>query len=50
MVGVRAPGFAGSAVSAPHPALRAMVRDPSPAYWDAEFAKRVWGGIVAPAR
>ncbi|MCW2563172.1 MAG: acyl dehydratase, partial [Mycobacterium sp.] len=25
-----------------------MVRDPNPAYWDAEFAKRQWGGVVAP--
>jgi uncharacterized protein len=26
----------------------AMVRDPNPAYWDAEFAQRAWGGVVAP--
>ena len=25
-----------------------MVRDENPAYWDDEFAARVWGGLVAP--
>ena len=25
-----------------------MVQDGNPAYWDAEFATQVWGGLVAP--
>jgi uncharacterized protein len=25
-----------------------LVRDDNPAYWDEEFADRVWGGVVAP--
>ena len=50
MVGVRSePRFAGTAVSAARiQHFAAMVRDPNPAYWDEEFAKRVWGGFVAP--
>jgi acyl dehydratase len=50
MVGTRTePRFAGSAVSAARiQHFASMVRDANPAYWDAEFAKRVWGGIVAP--
>ncbi|GFG51340.1 FAS1-like dehydratase domain-containing protein [Mycolicibacterium agri] len=50
MVGVRTePRFAGTAVS---PAriqhFAAMVQDANPAYWDVDFATRVWGGLVAP--
>ena len=50
MVGVRSePRFAGTAVSAARiQHFAAMVRDPNPAYWDEEFARRVWGGFVAP--
>ena len=50
MVGTRTePRFAGSAVSTARiQHFASMVRDANPAYWDAEFAKRVWGGIVAP--
>src|ERR1700738_667731 len=43
------PRYAGSAVSGARiQHFASMVRDPNPAYWDAEFAKRQWGGIVAP--
>ena len=50
MVGVRTePRFAGSAVSAARiQHFASMVRDANPAYWDSEFARNVWGGIVAP--
>jgi acyl dehydratase len=50
MVGTRAePRFAGTAVSGARiQHFAAMVRDPNPAYWDPEFAKEVWGGLVAP--
>jgi acyl dehydratase len=50
MVGTRTePRFAGSAVSeARIQHFASMVRDANPAYWDSEFAQRVWGGIVAP--
>lgn len=50
MVGMRAkPRFAGTAVSGARiQHFAAMVRDPNPAYWDPEFAQRVWGGLVAP--
>ena len=50
MVGTRTePRFAGSAVSAARiQHFASMVRDANPAYWDPEFAQRVWGGIVAP--
>jgi acyl dehydratase len=50
MVGTRTePRLAGSAVSAARIQLFAsMVRDANPAYWDSEFARKVWGGIVAP--
>jgi uncharacterized protein len=50
MVGVRtAPRFAGTAVSAARiQHFASMVRDANPSYWDAEFAQRVWGGLVAP--
>jgi acyl dehydratase len=50
MVGTRTePRFAGTAVSAARiQHFAAMVRDANPAYWDSEFAQKVWGGIVAP--
>jgi hypothetical protein len=50
MVGTRTePRYAGSAVSGARILhFASMVRDPNPAYWDAEFAKRQWGGVVAP--
>jgi acyl dehydratase len=50
MVGVRTePRFAGTAVSAARiQHFAAMVRDANPAYWDEDFAQRVWGGVVAP--
>lgn len=50
MVGVRTePRFAGTAVSAARiQHFAAMVRDPNPSYWDADFAGRVWGALVAP--
>ena len=50
MVGVRTePRFAGTAVSAARiQHFAAMVQDGNPSYWDDEFAKRVWGGLVAP--
>jgi uncharacterized protein len=50
MVGVRTePRFAGTAVSAARiQHFAAMVHDGNPSYWDEDFAKRVWGGLVAP--
>lgn len=50
MVGTRTePRFAGTAVSAARiQHFAAMVQDGNPAYWDNEFAERVWGGVVAP--
>jgi acyl dehydratase len=50
MVGTKtAPRFAGTAVSGGRiQHFASMVRDPNPSYWDAEFAKAVWGGLVAP--
>jgi uncharacterized protein len=50
MVGVRTePRFAGTAVSAARiQHFASMVRDANPAYWDEDFAQRVWGGVVAP--
>ncbi|MBV9515843.1 MAG: MaoC family dehydratase N-terminal domain-containing protein [Mycobacteriaceae bacterium] len=50
MVGVRSgPRSIGLAVSAARiQHFAAMVRDANPAYWDAEFADQVWGGLVAP--
>lgn len=50
MVGARTePRFAGTAVSGARiQHFASMVRDPNPGYWDAEFAKSVWGGLVAP--
>jgi acyl dehydratase len=50
MVGMRTePRQAGTAVSGARiQHFAAMVRDANPSYWDAEFAQRVWGGLVAP--
>jgi acyl dehydratase len=50
MVGIRTePRFAGTAVSASRiQHFAAMVQDGNPSYWDAEFARRSWGGLVAP--
>jgi acyl dehydratase len=50
MVGTRTePRLAGSAVSGARiQHFASMVRDANPAYWDSDFAKKVWGGIVAP--
>jgi acyl dehydratase len=50
MVGVRTePRFGGTAVSASRiQHFAALVQDGNPAYWDEEFARRVWGGLVAP--
>lgn len=43
------PRFAGAAVSAARIQLFvSMVRDPNPSYWDEEFARQTWGGLVAP--
>lgn len=50
MVGTRAaPRYAGTAVSGARiQHFASVVRDANPAYWDADFADRVWGGLVAP--
>lgn len=50
MVGTRTePRYAGTAVSGARiQHFASMVRDANPAYWDAAFAERVWGGLVAP--
>ncbi len=50
MVGVRSePRFAGTAVSAARiQHFASLVQDGNPAYWDAEFATHVWGGLLAP--
>jgi uncharacterized protein len=50
MVGVRTePRHAGTAVSAARiQYFASMVRDGNPAFWDEDFARRVWGGLVAP--
>jgi uncharacterized protein len=50
MVGMRTePRYAGTAVSGARiQHFASMVRDANPAYWDVEFATRVWGGLVAP--
>ena len=50
MVGARSePRLVGTAVSAARiEQFASMVRDGNPAYWDEEFARRVWGGLVAP--
>ena len=50
MVGVRTePRYAGTAVSADRiQHFAALVGDENPAYWDDDFAARVWGGLLAP--
>ena len=50
MVGTRTePRLAGTAVSGARiQHFASMVRDANPAYWDSDFADKVWGGIVAP--
>lgn len=50
MVGIcTEPRFAVAAVSAARIQLFAsMVRDTNPSYWDEQFARRAWGGLVAP--
>ena len=50
MVGVATePRTAGTVVSAARIQMfAATVQDGNPSYWDAEFATRVWGGLVAP--
>ncbi|MGE2721945.1 FAS1-like dehydratase domain-containing protein [Mycolicibacterium celeriflavum] len=50
MVGLRtAPRHAATAVSAARiQHFAAMVRDANPSYWDEEFARRQWGGLLAP--
>jgi uncharacterized protein len=50
MVGMRTePRCAGTAVSAARiQHFASMVRDANPSYWDPDFARQVWGGLVAP--
>jgi acyl dehydratase len=50
MVGIQtAPRYAGTAVSGARiQHFASMVRDPNPAYWDTDFAREVWGGLLAP--
>ena len=50
LVGTRTePRYANTAVSGARiQHFASMVRDPNPSYWDADFAKSVWGGLVAP--
>lgn len=50
MVGTRTePRYAGTAVSAARiQHFAAMVRDSNPGYWDDDFARRQWGGLLAP--
>ncbi|RAV00756.1 acyl dehydratase [Mycobacterium colombiense] len=50
MVGARSePRVAGTAVSAARIQMfAAMVRDANRSYWDPEFARRQWGGLLAP--
>jgi acyl dehydratase len=50
MVGTRTqPRFAGTAVSGARiQHFASMVRDPNPSYWDVDFARSAWGGLVAP--
>jgi acyl dehydratase len=50
MVGARTePRFAGTAVSGARiQHFASMVRDPNPSFWDADFARSAWGGLVAP--
>jgi len=50
LVGTRTePRYANTAVSGARiQHFASMVRDPNPSYWDADFAKSIWGGLVAP--
>ncbi|WP_326549240.1 MaoC family dehydratase N-terminal domain-containing protein [Mycolicibacterium sp. ND9-15] len=50
MVGTRTePRYAGTAVSGARiQHFAAMVRDSNPSYWDADFAREQWGGLLAP--
>jgi acyl dehydratase len=50
MVGVASePRTAGTVVSAARIQMfAATVRDRNPSYWNAEFATRTWGGLLAP--
>jgi acyl dehydratase len=50
MVGVATePRTAGTVVSAARIQMfAATVQDGNPSYWDAEFAARTWGGLLAP--
>src|SRR5579875_4207974 len=50
MVGAKGePRTAATAVSAARIQLfAAMVRDGNPSYWDSEFARLHWGGLLAP--
>lgn len=50
MVGTTtAPRFAGTAVSGARiQHFASMVRDPNPSYWDEDFAREAWGGLIAP--
>jgi acyl dehydratase len=50
MVGVASePRVAGTVVSAARIQMfAATVRDGNRSYWDAEFARRTWGGLLAP--
>jgi acyl dehydratase len=50
MVGVATePRTAGTVVSAARIQLfAALIHDPNPSYWDAEFAAKTWGALLAP--
>lgn len=50
MVGVASePRTAGTVVSAARIQMfAATVQDANPSYWDADFATRTWGGLLAP--
>jgi acyl dehydratase len=50
MVGVTSqPRVAGTVVSAARIQMfAATVQDGNPSYWDADFATRTWGGLLAP--
>lgn len=50
MVGARTqPRVAGTVVSGARiQHFAALVHDSNPAYWDLDFATRVWGGLVGP--
>jgi acyl dehydratase len=50
MVGVATePRTAGTVVNAARIQLfAALIHDPNPSYWDADFAAKTWGGLLAP--